>query len=78
MGHIKIRKIELIPEIDYLKDHKEDKGNISISLKNAFTYYLHEGDKQVDIYLDITDVSQKVVWEKDEKTGKFYVKEIPD
>ncbi|MEM2178750.1 MAG: hypothetical protein QW272_08045, partial [Candidatus Methanomethylicaceae archaeon] len=34
--------------------------------------------RSLDINLDITDEAQRIIWEEDKETGKFYKKEIPD
>ncbi|MEM2178916.1 MAG: hypothetical protein QW272_08875 [Candidatus Methanomethylicaceae archaeon] len=91
MGYVKTRKVHLIPEIEinYSKDHKEKRGSIEILLKNGFwslnyvfknlTYFLGgSGIRNLDINLDITNEALRIIDEKDEKTGKHYVKEVPD
>jgi hypothetical protein len=76
--------------IVYKRDYKSDIGNLNIYLENGdwiigyevrkLSYYPAEVvEGHIDICLDITDESQKVIkWEKDEKTGEYYVKEKAD
>ncbi|MEM2264962.1 MAG: hypothetical protein QXX03_07230, partial [Nitrososphaerota archaeon] len=91
MGYVSINKIKFIPEIEieFLKDHKHKRGTLSIDLKNGWWSISYEAKdlvyflrsdllRDLDIYLDITDKSLKVIWAKDEKTGEYYIKEIPD
>ncbi|MEM3407630.1 MAG: hypothetical protein QXM07_08390, partial [Nitrososphaerota archaeon] len=93
MGYVSISKIKFIPEIkiEFSKDHKHKRGSLSIHLKNGFwsisyeakdfTYFPPDIDgalRWIDINLDITDKSLKVIWARDEKTGEYYEKEIPE
>jgi hypothetical protein len=92
MGYVSIRKIKFIPgiKIEHVKDSKHERGDINIELKNSFWsigfYYkgltysplIKEGGKHLNINLDITEESLKIIYEKDKKTGKFYVKEKPE
>jgi len=86
-----ITPIRLIPKIkiEYSIDYKEERGYLYIRLKNGrwsigyefktLSYFLGgPGHKCIDINLDISNESQRIIWARDEKTGKFYEKEIPD
>ena len=76
--------------IVYKRDYKSDIGNLNIYLENGdwiigyevrkLSYYPAEVvEGHIDICLDITDESQKIIkWEKDEKTGEYYIKEKAD
>ncbi|MEM2986684.1 MAG: hypothetical protein QXV60_01120, partial [Nitrososphaerota archaeon] len=79
-------------EIVYEKDHKDKRGKIVVNFKRSswaicyqhenLTYFPLEikdgGSRWINIYLDITDEAQRIIWARDEKTGKRYAKEIPD
>jgi len=76
--------------IVYKRDYKSDIGNLNIYLENGdwiigyevrkLSYYPAEVvEGHIDICLDITDESQKIIkWEKDEKTGEYSIKEKAD
>ncbi|MEM2494920.1 MAG: hypothetical protein QXQ27_06290 [Nitrososphaerota archaeon] len=94
MGYVSINKIKFIPEIEieFLKDHKHKRGSLSIHLKNGFwsisyevkgfTYFPPDigngSSRWISISLDITEEYSKAIFAKDEKTGEYYIKEIPD
>ncbi|MEM2927740.1 MAG: hypothetical protein QXP60_02045 [Nitrososphaerota archaeon] len=82
--------IRLIPkiEIKYSIDYKQERGYLYVYLKKGrwsigyefktLTYRLKGSPRWLDINLDITDEAQRIIWEEDKETGKFYAKEIPD
>ena len=86
-----ITPIRLIPKIkiEYSIDYKQEKGYLYIWLKKGrwsigyefktLSYFLGgPGHKCIDINLDISNESQRIIWARDEKTGERYEKEIPD
>ncbi|MEM2784357.1 MAG: hypothetical protein QXF09_05995 [Nitrososphaerota archaeon] len=86
-----ITRIKLIPKIkiEHSIDYKQERGYLNIYLKNGWWsigyefktlgYLFSRGPfRSLDINLDITDEAQRIIWEEDKETGKFYKKEIPD
>lgn len=89
MGVVTTRKVWFIPkiEIEYSKDHKEEKGSLHIRFKESswsINYnfkalaYFPRGLRLINIYLDITSKGLRAVWGKDEKTGERFIKRVID
>ena len=73
----------------YSRDYRRDIGNLYVHFEDGYwliwyqyrflSYSLAEAMGDIDICLDITDESQKIIkWEKDEKTGEYSIKEKAD
>jgi hypothetical protein len=86
-----ITPIRLIPKIkiEYSIDYKQERGYLYIGLKKGrwsigyefktLSYLPYDpGYKSIRINLDISNEAQRTIWARDEKTGEFYAKEIPD
>jgi len=86
-----ITPIRLIPKIkiEYSIDYKQERGYLYIWLKKGrwsigyefktLSYFLGgPGHKCIDINLDITDESQRIIYKKDEKTGEYSIKKVVD
>ncbi|MEM2178918.1 MAG: hypothetical protein QW272_08885 [Candidatus Methanomethylicaceae archaeon] len=61
----------------FIKFKKNDKWVIGLS-GTEFVYVLPSLTEHVQVYLDISNEALRTIWERDEKTGKRYVKEIPN
>ncbi|MEM2555133.1 MAG: hypothetical protein QXW69_07670, partial [Nitrososphaerota archaeon] len=85
-----ITRIKLIPKIkiEHSIDYKQERGYLYIYLKNGWwsigyefktlIYSLGVSLRTLYINPDISDEAQRIIWEEDKETGKFYKKEIPD
>ncbi|MEM2525887.1 MAG: hypothetical protein QXI49_06855 [Candidatus Methanomethylicaceae archaeon] len=85
-----ITRIRLIPKIkiEHSIDYKQERGYLYVYLKKGrwsigyefktLTYRLRGSLRTLYINPDISDEAQRIIWAIDEKTGKYYKKEIPD